>query len=77
MATVNLNGTNVEMSEEQALDVINEIIMTFDFIGSVISRKDAEEAIERSINDDEWLRLNDDFADDVYRFVMDIPVVAS
>lgn len=77
MATVDVNGTSVEMTEEQALDAIYEISQTFDFIGSMISRKDAEDAIERPISDDEWLTLADNFADDVYRFVMDIPVVSS
>lgn len=77
MATVNVNGVSVEMDEAAATSAIHEIMNTFGFIGTVISRNDVEDAIERSINDDEWVALADEFADDVYRFVMDIPVVAS
>lgn len=70
--SVVVDGVPVK-NELDAMAAIFKLIDEYNFIGSIMSRKDVEDALERPVDEDEWRIISDDFSDHVYRFVMDLP----
>lgn len=66
---ITLKGEIVELTEEEARQLISEICDKFGLIGTVLNRADVEDFVGEPISDDVWVSLNDEIADDVVRLM--------